>query len=49
MDVEQSGCLDGLMRLFMGVVLIIVGIMLIGGIFERIAASSQFFWINFGL
>ncbi len=23
MDVEQSGCLDGLMRLFMGVMLII--------------------------
>jgi hypothetical protein len=23
MEVEQSGCLDGLMRLFMGVVLII--------------------------
>ena len=28
MDVEQSGCLDGLMRLFMGVVLII-GILIV--------------------
>ncbi len=28
MEVEQSGCLDGLMRLFMGVVLII-GILIV--------------------
>ncbi|MCC6500623.1 MAG: cytochrome c biogenesis protein CcdA [Anaerolineales bacterium] len=33
----------------MGVVLVIVGVMLFTGIFERIAAAGQFFWINFGL
>ncbi len=33
----------------MGVVLIVVGVMLFTGIFERIAAAGQFFWINFGL
>ena len=36
-------------EIVMGVVLIIVGVMLMSGIFERIAASSQFFWIDFGL
>ena len=33
----------------MGVVLVIIGIMLFSGIFERIAQASQFFWIDFGL
>lgn len=33
----------------MGFVLVIVGIMLLGGIFERIAQAGQFFWIDFGL
>ncbi|MBE7534828.1 MAG: cytochrome c biogenesis protein CcdA [Anaerolineales bacterium] len=33
----------------MGVVLVIVGVMLFSGIFERIAAAGQFFWIDFGL
>lgn len=34
----------------MGVVLVIIGIMLFSGIFERIAAQAgQFFWIDFGL
>lgn len=33
----------------MGVVLIILGIMLFAGIFERIAQAGQFFWIDFGL
>ena len=33
----------------MGIVLIIVGVMLFTGIFERIAAAGQFFWIDFGL
>src|SRR5215211_5478072 len=33
----------------MGVVLVIIGIMLFFGIFERIAQASQFFWIDFGL
>jgi cytochrome c-type biogenesis protein len=33
----------------MGVILVIVGIMLFTGVFERIAAAGQFFWIDFGL
>jgi cytochrome c-type biogenesis protein len=33
----------------MGIVLVIIGIMLFTGIFERIATAGQFFWIDFGL
>lgn len=33
----------------MGVILVIVGVMLFAGIFERIAQAGQFFWIDFGL
>jgi cytochrome c-type biogenesis protein len=33
----------------MGVVLIVLGIMLFAGVFERIAQAGQFFWIDFGL
>lgn len=33
----------------MGIILVVVGFMLFTGIFERIAAASQFFWIDFGL
>lgn len=33
----------------MGVLLVIVGIMLFTGLFARIAAAGQFFWIDFGL
>jgi cytochrome c-type biogenesis protein len=33
----------------MGVVLVILGVLLFGGIFERIAQAGQFFWIDFGL
>jgi cytochrome c-type biogenesis protein len=33
----------------MGVVLVILGILLFAGIFERIAQAGQFFWIDFGL
>jgi cytochrome c-type biogenesis protein len=33
----------------MGVVLIIIGVMLFSGIFERIAQAGQFFWIDFGI
>ncbi|HKY52703.1 MAG TPA: cytochrome c biogenesis protein CcdA [Anaerolineales bacterium] len=33
----------------MGVVLVILGVMLFTGIFERIAQAGQFFWIDFGL
>lgn len=33
----------------MGVVLVILGIMLFAGVFERIAQAGQFFWIDFGI
>ncbi|MGE5463829.1 MAG: cytochrome c biogenesis CcdA family protein [Syntrophothermus sp.] len=33
----------------MGVVLVILGVMLFAGVFERIAQAGQFFWIDFGL
>lgn len=33
----------------MGIILVIVGVMLFAGIFERIAQAGQFFWIDFGL
>jgi cytochrome c-type biogenesis protein len=33
----------------MGIVLVILGILLFAGIFERIAQAGQFFWIDFGL
>jgi cytochrome c-type biogenesis protein len=33
----------------MGVILVLLGVMLFAGIFERIAAAGQFFWIDFGL
>jgi len=36
-------------EIFMGIVLVIVGVMLFSGIFERIAQAGQFFWIDFGL
>jgi cytochrome c-type biogenesis protein len=36
-------------EIFMGVVLVILGIMLFSGVFERIAQAGQFFWIDFGL
>lgn len=33
----------------MGVILVIIGFMLFTGIFERLAAAGQFFWVDFGL
>jgi len=33
----------------MGVILVVIGVMLFAGIFERIAQAGQFFWIDFGL
>lgn len=33
----------------MGVVLVVIGVMLFSGIFERIAQATQFFWIDFGI
>jgi cytochrome c-type biogenesis protein len=36
-------------EIFMGIVLVIIGVMLFSGIFERIAQATQFFWIDFGI
>jgi cytochrome c-type biogenesis protein len=36
-------------EIFMGIILIIVGFMLFSGLFGRIAAAGQFFWIDFGI
>jgi len=36
-------------EMVMGVVLVIIGVMLFSGIFERIAQATQFFWIDFGI
>jgi cytochrome c-type biogenesis protein len=33
----------------MGVILVILGVMLFTGVFERIALAGQFFWVDFGL
>lgn len=33
----------------MGVLLVILGVLLFAGVFERIAQAGQFFWIDFGL
>lgn len=36
-------------EIVMGVILVIIGVMLFSGIFERIAQATQFFWIDFGI
>lgn len=33
----------------MGVILVVIGVLLFAGVFERIAQAGQFFWINFGI
>ena len=33
----------------MGIILVILGVMLFAGVFERIAQAGQFFWVDFGL
>jgi cytochrome c-type biogenesis protein len=33
----------------MGILLVIIGVLLFAGVFERIAQAGQFFWINFGI
>lgn len=37
------------LEIAMGVVLVILGVLLFAGIFERIAQAGQFFWIDFGI
>jgi cytochrome c-type biogenesis protein len=37
------------LEIAMGVLLVILGVLLFAGIFERIAQAGQFFWIDFGI
>jgi len=46
---RKYGKLMHYVEIFMGVVLVVIGIMLFSGVFGRIAAAGQFFWIDFGL
>jgi len=46
---RKYGKLMHYVEIFMGVVLVVIGIMLFSGIFGRIAQAGQFFWIDFGL
>ncbi|HXF85406.1 MAG TPA: cytochrome c biogenesis protein CcdA [Anaerolineales bacterium] len=46
---RKYGKLMHYVEVTMGVVLIVLGVMLFSGIFERIAQAGQFFWIDFGL
>lgn len=49
LTLKKYGKLMHYVEIFMGIVLVVLGIMLFAGIFERIAAAGQFFWIDFGL
>jgi cytochrome c-type biogenesis protein len=46
---RKYGKLTHIVEIAMGVILVIVGFMLLTGIFERIAQHGQFFYYNFGL
>jgi len=46
---RKYGKLMHYVEIAMGVVLVILGLMLFSGIFERIAQAGQFFWIDFGI
>lgn len=49
MTLKKYGKVMHYVEIVMGVILVIVGVMLFTGIFERIAQMGQFFWIDFGL
>lgn len=49
MTLRKYGKVMHYVELVMGVILVVIGIMLFTGIFERIAQSTQFFWIDFGI
>lgn len=49
LTLKKYGKVMHYVEITMGVVLVILGVMLFAGIFERIAAAGQFFWIDFGL
>jgi cytochrome c-type biogenesis protein len=49
MTLRRYGKAMHYIEIAMGVVLVILGILLFAGVFERIAQAGQFFWIDFGL
>jgi len=49
LTLKKYGKVMHYVEIAMGVILVIIGIMLFAGIFARIAAAGQFFWIDFGL
>lgn len=49
LTLRKYGKLMRYVEIVMGVVLVVVGILLFTGIFARIAAAGQFFWIDFGI
>jgi cytochrome c-type biogenesis protein len=49
MTLRKYGKIMHYVEIAMGVVLVIIGIMLFSGVFERIAQATQFFWIDFGI
>ncbi len=49
LTLRKYGKLMRYVEIVMGVVLVAVGVLLFSGIFARIAAAGQFFWIDFGL
>ena len=49
LTLRKYGKIMHYVEIAMGVVLVIIGVMLFSGIFERIAQSTQFFWIDFGI
>lgn len=49
LTLRKYGKMMHYIEIAMGVILVIVGVMLFTGIFERIAQAGQFFWIDFGI
>ncbi|NUQ84122.1 MAG: cytochrome C biogenesis protein [Anaerolineales bacterium] len=49
LTLRKYGKLMRYVEIVMGVVLVAVGFLLFSGIFARIAAAGQFFWIDFGI
>ena len=49
MTLRKYGKAMHYIEIAMGVILVILGVMLFAGVFERIAQAGQFFWIDFGL
>lgn len=49
LTLRKYGKLMRYVEIVMGVALVVMGVLLFSGIFARIAAAGQFFWIDFGI